>query len=362
MKTTSKALSVKVDYLSIIFDYAKALDLISRLFQLPEYLFSKSYGRVKYKDYTKQYDMGNIRIYSDAQPTQKNPLGQGSYLVLTGSGCDLLQMFLRAQKKTFSDFFRECMKLFGEESFHLTRLDIAIDDRNEIPYFTMEQIKKKCLKEEFISRSRSYSFDESSFQDGDTAKTIYIGDSKSNIRYRLYDKDKEQAIKRNSPLEQIGSWKRTEIQLRDETAHMFAVHMTRSPDSLGQLAFDFLGSHLRFVVPDKSQSNKNRWKTCRFWERFLGDIKTLDLKVQNKLNSLYDTQEWLENGGGLPALKAFQFLKYHEALGDLKDMEKEMERAKYSQELGMKLVSHLCEVNREELIPQVYQDSKNHIS
>lgn len=95
MKTTSKALSVKVDYLSIIFDYAKAHELISRLFQLPEYLFGKSNGRVKHKDYTKQYTMGNIRIYSDARPTQKNPFGLGSYLVLTGSGCDLLHMFLR---------------------------------------------------------------------------------------------------------------------------------------------------------------------------------------------------------------------------------------------------------------------------
>lgn len=362
MKTTSKELTVKVDYLSIIFDYARAFDLINRLFQLPEYLFSKSNARIKHKDYTKQYGMGNIRIYSDTQPTQENPLGLGSYLVLTGSGCDLLQMFLRAQKKTFSDFFRDCKELFGEETFHLTRLDIAIDDRNEVPYFTMEQIKKKCMKEEFISRSRSYSFDESSFPDGDTAKTIYIGDGKSNIRYRLYDKDKEQAVKRNIPLEQVGSWKRTEIQLRDEKAHMFAMHMAQSPDSLGQLTFDFLGSHLRFIVPDKSQLNKNRLKTCRFWERFLGDVKALDLKANHKLNSLYDTQEWLEHGGGLSALKAFRFLKYHKALGDLKDMDKEMQRAKYSQELGMKMVSHLCEVNRKDLIPQVHQDLKNHMT
>ena len=39
--------------------------------------------------------------------------------------------------------------------------------------FTIEQIKKTCEKEEFISNSEGYHFDESKFDDFDTAKDVY---------------------------------------------------------------------------------------------------------------------------------------------------------------------------------------------
>ena len=57
--------------------------------------------------------------------------------------------------------FRRCERRYGLDNFHFTRLDIAIDDKNEKPFFTIEQIKKKCEKEEFISNSEGYHFDES---------------------------------------------------------------------------------------------------------------------------------------------------------------------------------------------------------
>ena len=77
--------------------------------------------------------------------------------------------------------FRRCERRYGLDNFHFTRLDIAIDDKNEKPFFTIEQIKKKCEKEEFISNSEGYHFDESKFDDFDTAKTVYIGAGKSGL-------------------------------------------------------------------------------------------------------------------------------------------------------------------------------------
>ena len=76
--------------------------------------------------------------------------------------------------------------------------------------FTIEQIKKKCEKEEFISNSEGYHFDESKFDDFDTAKTVYIGAGKSGLSYRFYDTDKEVCSRYNKTLDEVGSWKRTE--------------------------------------------------------------------------------------------------------------------------------------------------------
>ena len=91
--------------------------------------------------------------------------------------------------------FRRCERRYGLYNFHFTRLDVAIDDKNEKPFFTLEQIKKKCEKEEFIANSEGYHFDESKF----------------GLFYRFYDKDKEVCLKYNKTLDEVGSWKRTEM-------------------------------------------------------------------------------------------------------------------------------------------------------
>ena len=85
--------------------------------------------------------------------------------------------------------------------------------------------------------------------------------------------------KHNKTLDEVGSWKRTEMQLRDDKAHAFAMTFKDRPLELGELAFGLLANNLRFVVPNRNESNKSRWKTCRFWERFLGAVEVLKLQV-----------------------------------------------------------------------------------
>jgi len=300
----------------------------------------------------------NIKVYAETKPTEKNPLGLGCYLVLGGKGCDEFQQFLELQNTTFGRFFQKCKRLLGAGNYHLTRLDIAIDDKSSMPYFTIDRIKHKCLKEEFISKSRSYRFAESSFTDGSTAKTVYIGDGKSNLSYRFYDKDKEMSGKYQIPYEELKSWKRTELQLRDEVAQEFALMMEKNPYELGKLTFDLLGSSLRFVTADKHQANKSRWKTSRFWERFLGDIEPLTIRLEIPVNSLYETQKWLKKGGALSAVQVFLFLQENNALGGLEELGKLMYDIQYSHALSQKLVAHLNQIGRKELIPLVYERTK----
>lgn len=353
-------LSIKVDYLSMIFDSIEAKELIQRILGLPFEFFKQQEARVRHQAYTSLYQCGSIKVFGDVIPTDKNPFGLGCYLVLSGKGCDDYQDCFSMQgvySDTYGDFFRKCCQLLGESVFHLTRLDIAIDDKNEVPYFTIEQIKKKCLKEEFISKSRSYRFAESSVTEG-TAKTVYIGDGKSNLSYRFYDKDKEQCGKYDIPYKEMESWKRTELQLRDEIAHQFAMLFAEAPGDLGKLTFDLLGGSLRFVTADIRQENKSRWKTSQFWERFLGAVEPLKIKPERTVNSLYETQRWLKEGGALSAVKVFLFLQEYEVLGDLEPLEKMMDKIQYSHALSQKLVAHLKQIGKPDLIPLVYEETK----
>ncbi len=124
------------------------------------------------------------------------------------------------------------------------------------------------------------------------------------------------------------------------------------PLELGELAFNLLAGNLRFVVPNKHESNKSRWKTYRFWKRFLGSVETLKLRTPQPQNSLVETQQWLTEGGVISAVKSFYFLKEHDALGGLERVEDMLSKARYRNALASKLTGHLQRIDRMELIPR----------
>ncbi|MGX4598461.1 replication initiation factor domain-containing protein [Faecalimicrobium sp. JNUCC 81] len=324
---------------------------------LPPDIFISYPAKVKYKSYQTRWQVGDIYISGNAQKTENNPLGLGCYLVITGRGCDDIFRILDSTGNTFGDMFKKCERYFSTE-FHFTRIDIAIDDRNEVPFFTPAHIRKKCEKGEYISTSDFHRFNDSKYDEQELARTVYIGAGKSAISYRFYDKDKEVSVKYNKPIDEIGSWKRTEIQLRGEKAHAFAMLFKDNPLELGKLAFGLLSDNLRFVIADKNESNKSRWKTCCFWERFLGAVEPLKLHIQRTQNSLVGTQQWLKDGGVLSAVKGFYFLEEHNALGELECIDDMLSKVHYSPSLASKLTAHLQRIEREELIPYVHYNVK----
>ena len=157
---------------------------------MPEDIFITYPAKVAFKTYQTRWQLGDIYISGNAKPTEDNPEGLGCYLVMTGRGCDDIFNILDSHNRTFGHMFHQCVRWFGTE-FHFTRLDIAIDDRNEVPFFTPAQIQKKFEKEEFVSTSDFYHFDDSKYDTDDLARTAYLGSGKSAISYRFYDKDRE---------------------------------------------------------------------------------------------------------------------------------------------------------------------------
>ena len=145
----------------------------------------------------------------------------------------------------------------------------------------------------------------------------------------------------------------------DDKAHAFAMTFKDRPLELGELAFGLLANNLRFVVPNRNESNKSRWKTCRFWERFLGAVEVLKLQVPKQQNSLEETQQWLTEGGVISAVKSFYFLEEHDALGGLEKVGTMLDKARYSNSLSSKLTAHLQMINRTDLIPYIQYDTKH---
>ncbi len=113
---------------------------------LPTDIFNVYPASVKFKTYQARWQIGDIYVSGDARKTEDNPQGLGCYLVMTGRGCDDIFRILDSRNYTFGDMFKHCERRYGLDNFHFTRLDIAIDDKNEKPFFTIEQIKKNAKK------------------------------------------------------------------------------------------------------------------------------------------------------------------------------------------------------------------------
>ena len=124
--TTHKNLSVKIDYISIIFETATAEDVIMHILDLPTDIFNVYPAMIKFKTYQARWQIGDIYVSGDARKTEDNPQGLGCYLVMTGRGCDDIFRILDSRNYTFGDMFRRCERRYGRDNFHFTRLDIAI--------------------------------------------------------------------------------------------------------------------------------------------------------------------------------------------------------------------------------------------
>jgi phage replication initiation protein len=100
----------------------------------------------------------------------------------------------------------------------------------------------------------------------------------------------------NKALEQLGcegidpvtipeTWNRTEIQARKERAQSIAGLIANGVE-VGAIVKGILKYYMRFVVkPKGGDTNKRRWKTAQWWERFLDEIEPIRLSEQNEMDT-----------------------------------------------------------------------------
>lgn len=170
--------------------------------------------------------------------------------------------------------------------------------------------------------------------------------------FRIYDKDLETAKQKNCAVEEIGLWKRLEIELKRQVAHAMAKVIAFEECSLEALIRGVIKDELTFYTDDSWQ------KVWRKWERYLGNIQPLHLSRVYEVTGLTDTQEWLIHGGGLAGVKAFRFLAENDALGHLEELDHLVDETEYTRSMAKKLADHLIDIGREELIEVVYDQTK----
>lgn len=276
-------LTMLFDYVRIRFPTTNARKIIHEVLHLNfDYMLHEDYAFYSYQE---QYVMGDIVLMVSQQEDK------GVLIEMKGRGCRQFETFLLAQKRSWYDFFEDCLKVGGV----MKRLDLAINDRAGL--LNIPELTRKCQNQECISLFRTFK----SYRSGELMKsdekdgmgnTLYIGSLKSEVYFCLYEKDYEQYIKLGIPLDQTETKNRFEIRLKNERAYHAIVDLLKGR-SIESTTFSIITRYMR--IADKVQGKRRtNWPLNEKWGRFIGrNRKEIQLTSEPKPYTIERTYNWL---------------------------------------------------------------------
>lgn len=246
--------TITIDYVTFVWDTKTVSEAIHAL-GLSASTWTTKAGHYPYAHIQRA---GNISIAYD------NYDERGVFVTLTSQGC---REFENNSSIGWTDLFGI---IRGGEG-HMTRLDIAFDDRTGL--LDMQQMKHDRNAANYRSLL-SYTAEHRSHKENIMGMSLYFGAKGSNTNIRIYDKDAEQGG--------LGThWIRVELQLRDA----YADTVVKSGLSIPCIFSSVLKKFLVFLQPNPTDSNKCRWPVAPYWNTLLEGAQTLTLSCHKDTRS-----------------------------------------------------------------------------
>lgn len=279
------AMNMVIDYVRIRFITTDAKHIIEDILRMKvEYMLHEDFG---YYGYPEHYEFGFIFVMAGDDEER------GTLLELKGQGSRQFEGMLEAQERTWYDFFHECMK----EGCVFKRLDLAVNDIRGI--LDIPELTEKCNNEECISVFRSFK----SYRSGELIRrdekigmgyTLYIGSLKSDIYFCIYEKDYEQYVKRDIPIEEVPVKNRFEVRLMNERAEHAIEELLTYRDA-EYTVFGIINRYTRFVDRDDTKPRED-WEVNDRWAWFLGENRQqIKLTSQPEPYTFRRTMNWLSH-------------------------------------------------------------------
>ncbi|MBT2652766.1 replication initiation factor domain-containing protein [Oceanobacillus sp. ISL-73] len=279
LKDEKNPLEAKIDYLRVSFKTHDVDLILNKVVHIKkEFMQHKESG---FYGYVGTYQLDNIKVFYSHGLDNR-----GILVEMSGKGCRQFESFLEARKKTWYDFFQDCIDHQGK----FPRLDVAIDDRKT--YFDIPMALEKVKNGEAISRFRKSDYNGSlNIEDGGyLGTTIYFGSKQSEVYLCFYQKNYEQAHKYHTDVEEYGEWNRYELRIKNDRAHKAILEMLKTKNLL-VIAKGIMNNYLRFVEKENSEERRH-WKTSLFWKEFIGDVGKLKLYTDPSEDFYQKSKEW----------------------------------------------------------------------
>lgn len=179
------------------------------------------------------------------------------FLDMSGQGCRAFESYGNGD---YEGLFQ--MVLDEPDDVHITRLDIAYDDK--VGLLQLDTLGDNTLCNNFVSCIKQYTV-----VNGNKERAVNFGSRQSEVYIRIYDKALERGF------EDGRHWVRFEVQLRRDRALAFI----SAAGTIGDKFFGVVNHYLRFVEPC-SDSNKRRWPITSFWANFVNDCADISLYIK----------------------------------------------------------------------------------
>lgn len=351
----------KIDWLSFsvrCYDEEPKNTLDENLLELLGYDFAEEFSTdISGKNfYNRGATLGNyVNVFWNDYTDKKNPVRRNSSatmnVVFTGQGStdlalrndnDWIKIFTILT--TYEPKNKPKDEKDDKPSVNITRIDIALDDYDELVKF--DDIEKKLKKGHYRSSKRSYNIVKTSDQTGQKlGETIYLGNARSesgsrgNVYSRFYDKLAMYYAKNQLVTSDVREyWKKTGKEVWQRYEISFSKNYTNSiveaimnGESIDKIFKTSLRNLLEILTPRGSDTNKNRWYKTKWWEDFLqyDERKGFDLPERDVM--LAETLEWLRVAV-LPSLNVLEKIGQERGF-DIYDL---LRRAKKPNELSKK--------------------------
>lgn len=235
---------------------------------------------------------------------------QGFCIEFTGQGIDY---YINYMRETYPDYeVKELLAAFfslADKGFrcHVTRIDIAYDDisNEEKRFYTLDidRIERAILRQEFISpfshrkkhKEMVVTFDYTEKGKGNTltktGKTINLGNRRSNVFGRFYDKLAEQKAKGFKVDENIKHWSRLEFEFKNSYAmSVCEAIVSLSPDELSRYLANVANRYICFIVVNqKNKTNYHRCPVKRWWAKAIGTFEKAKLIIKKPEKNHYNS-------------------------------------------------------------------------
>ena len=235
---------------------------------------------------------------------------QGLMIRFSGDGMAFYEKTMRIKYPDFSwiTFLKQFFSL-GLYGFtcKCTRIDLAYDD--------ISYSRKRCLISllnvsraleagEFVSAFRTNTSKApcaniNAYKDvrrnnkGEVlGETYYVGNRKSKVFLRFYDKLLESKAHNEDIDEKIKHWTRMEFEFKDCRAMSVCDSLiTLSPEEFSHYMSQVTNHYIRFIIPKYSRSNYYKCETVEWWLKVVGTVEKAKLAVnksyKNKFKSCY---------------------------------------------------------------------------
>lgn len=288
--TEPDGLISSVDWFSCTFKHAENVEEVIRIIGMDLGMFKQmKYGNSGYK---KGIIFNSIKILYDGAEDM------GIHVNMSGEGC---RTFEKYSNLDWRDLFIR-FSVHYVARCNITRIDLAVDDFRG--YFKIPALIKH-LKNGHVTSKFKLARGISNFiikTGEEIGHTLYFGRPTSDIQIRFYEKNIEQEMKGRLVPDTAKVWNRTEIQARDDRAEMLVLMLAKDSSQMGNLITGVLKNYINFrragYVGGKltHDTNKSRWDSAVWWERFLGDVDKIKLTLRPSEVSIEKKYNWFDKG------------------------------------------------------------------